>query len=170
MIQSSKHSSNHPQYNAIVAEERSLTLNHFTAEDAFDIGCQLRNRLREISENPAVVNIALANSQSVIFHAASRSGVLPDNDTWVARKRNTVLRWGVSSWAMNNKYQGDEAGFAAKFSLGARAAEFAIHGGGFPVRVKGVEGVVAVIVVSGLKQNEDHQVVVEALEKALESN
>jgi uncharacterized protein (UPF0303 family) len=33
-----------------------------------------------------------------------------------------------------------------------------------PVRVHGVEGIVAVIVVSGLKQHEDHQVVVEALE------
>jgi uncharacterized protein (UPF0303 family) len=148
-----------------VAEEVSLTLNHFTAEDAFTIGCAIRNRLRELSDSPAVVNIALANSQSVIFHAASRSGILPDNDTWVARKRNTVLRWGVSSWALNNKYKGDEGAFAAKFALGTRAGEFAIHGGGFPVRVKGVEGVVAVIVVSGLKQNQDHQVVVEALEK-----
>jgi uncharacterized protein (UPF0303 family) len=143
----------------------SLTLNHFTAEDAFSIGCSIRNRLRELSESPAVVNIALANSQSVIFHAASRSGILPDNDTWVARKRNSVLRWGVSTWALNNKYQGNEEAFAAKFALGTRAGEFAIHGGGFPVRVKGVEGVVAVIVVSGLKQDQDHQVVVEALEK-----
>jgi uncharacterized protein (UPF0303 family) len=112
-----------------------------------------------------VVNIALANSQSVIFHAASRSGILPDNDIWVARKRNTVLRWGVPSWALNNKYKGDAEAFAVKFGLGTKASEFAIYGGGFPVRIKGVEGVVAVIVVSGLKQDQDHQVIVEALEK-----
>lgn len=37
-----------------------------------------------------------------------------------------------------------------------------VHGGGVPVRVRGVEGVVAVIVVSGLKQDQDHMVVIEA--------
>lgn len=42
-----------------------------------------------------------------------------------------------------------------------------VHGGGVPVRVKDVEGIVAVIVVSGLKQHEDHQIVIEALEAFL---
>lgn len=48
---------------------------------------------------------------------------------------------------------------------GGTADEYAIHGGGYPVRVKGVDGVVAVIVVSGLKQEHDHQVIVEAVEE-----
>lgn len=52
--------------------------------------------------------------------------------------------------------------------LGDRAGQYAIHGGGVPVRVEGVEGVVGVIVVSGLKQHEDHQVVIEALEEFVE--
>lgn len=47
--------------------------------------------------------------------------------------------------------------------LGEKAGEYAIHGGGVPVFVKGVEGLVAVVVVSGLKQWDDHQVVVEEL-------
>ena len=50
------------------------------------------------------------------------------------------------------------------YMLGQTAGEYAIHGGGVPVRVKGVEGVVGVIVVSGLKQEEDHMVVIEALQ------
>jgi len=129
------------------------------------LGCALRNRLRDLSTKPAVVNISLANSQSVVFHATSRSGILPDNDTWVTRKRNSVQRWGVSSWALQKKYNGDEEAFAKKFSLGDRASEYAIHGGGVPVRVKGVEGIVAVIVVSGLSQDQDHQVIIEALDK-----
>ncbi|KAF2708701.1 DUF336-domain-containing protein [Pleomassaria siparia CBS 279.74] len=151
-------------YESIVAEELTLTLPHFTADDAFALGCALRTRLRSISPKPALINITLANSLSPLFHCASRPGVQPDNDTWVARKRNSVLRWGVSSWALNCKFKGDEAGFGKTFSLGDRAGEFAIHGGGVPVRVKGVEGTVAVVVVSGLKQDMDHQVVVEALE------
>lgn len=69
---------------------------------------------------------------------------------------------------MHVKLQGNEEAFAKKYMLGESAGTYAIHGGGVPVRVTGVEGVVAVVVVSGLKQEEDHMVVVEAL-KALKS-
>jgi uncharacterized protein (UPF0303 family) len=92
------------------------------------------------------------------------SGVSPDNEVWVARKRNTVLRWGCSSWLMGRKYAGDEALFAAKNGMdGLTASKYAIHGGGVPVRVRGVEGIVAVVVVSGLKQDEDHGVIIETV-------
>jgi uncharacterized protein (UPF0303 family) len=47
--------------------------------------------------------------------------------------------------------------------LGNNAGDYAIHGGGVPIRVTGVEGVVAVVVVSGLKQDEDHAVIVEVI-------
>ena len=68
---------------------------------------------------------------------------------------------------MHKKFGGDEATFAHKFALGPRAGEYAIHGGGVPVRVEGVEGVVAVVVVSGLKQEEDHMAVVEGMEDCI---
>jgi len=80
----------------------------------------------------------------------------------------TVLRFGKSTWFMHNKLQGDEVAFAAKYALGTRAGEYAIHGGGWPVRVRGVEGVVAVVVVSGLKQEQDHGVVVQCVAELLE--
>ena len=38
---------------------------------------------------------------------------------------------------------------------------------GFPIRVRDVEGIVGVIVVSGLTMQEDHKVIVEVLEKYL---
>ncbi|PLN78242.1 hypothetical protein BDW42DRAFT_187536 [Aspergillus taichungensis] len=66
-----------------------------------------------------------------------------------------------------------EGAFVRKFALGASggwgapADEYAIHGGGFPVRVTGVDGVVGVIVVSGLRQEDDHQVVVETVREFL---
>ena len=67
---------------------------------------------------------------------------------------------------MHVKMQGNEEAFAKKYMLGQEAGTYAIHGGGVPVRVKDVEGIVAVVVVSGLKQEEDYMVVVEEL-KAL---
>lgn len=70
---------------------------------------------------------------------------------------------------MHNKMQGDEGGFARKFGIGPESAGgYAIHGGGWPVRVRGVEGVVAVVVVSGLKQELDHGVVVMCVAELLE--
>ena len=63
--------------------------------------------------------------------------------------------------------KGDEEKFKARFQLGEQAEQYAIHGGGFPVRVTGVEGPVAAVVVSGLAQEEDHQVIVECLQAVL---
>ena len=58
--------------------------------------------------------------------------------------------------------------FAERFGLGERVGDYTIYGGGVPVRVKGVEGVVAVAIVSGLKPDEDHMVVVEAMEECIQ--
>ena len=74
-----------------------------------------------------------------------------------------MLRWGTSTWFMHCKFNGDEKAFAEKYGLGGTANEYAIHGGAIPIRVTGVEGVVAVVVVSGLTQDEDHAVVVEVI-------
>ncbi|KZT13178.1 uncharacterized protein LAESUDRAFT_808630 [Laetiporus sulphureus 93-53] len=152
----------------IAAEEARCIFSRFTADTAWTLGCMLRDRLRRASPKPAVINITLANSDQLLFHAATGPGTGPDNDTWVARKRRAVLRWGASTWALHNKYGGDEVLFASKFQLGARGGEYAIHGGGFPVRVKGVEGVIGVIVVSGLTMQEDHEVIVEVIEDYLQ--
>ena len=74
------------------------------------------------------------------------------------------MRFGVSSWGLHCKYNGDEPKFAAKFGMGPdQYSKYAIHGGGVPIRVKGVEGVVAVVVVSGLAQHEDHGVIVDVI-------
>lgn len=55
-----------------------------------------------------------------------------------------------------------------KFALGVNAGDYAIHGGGWPLRVRGVEGVVAVVVVSGLRQEQDHGIIVQAVSEMLE--
>jgi uncharacterized protein (UPF0303 family) len=143
--------------------DASLVLSHFNADDAWHLGNALRSRLISIP-TPVVINISLSNQNQTLFHTCTHSGITPDNDIWVARKRKTVLRWGMSSWYMHCKFDGDEAAFRDKYGLGATAGEYAIHGGGVPIRVKGVEGVVAVVVVSGLKQHEDHAVIVDVMQ------
>ncbi|KAM0561577.1 hypothetical protein ACHAPJ_002745 [Fusarium lateritium] len=148
------------------AESDSFTLASFTTEDAFELGNLLYARLYPFATQgkPTVISIALANSSQVIFQTVTGSGTAPDNEAWVRRKRNTVLRFGSSTWFMHNKFKGDEVAFAAKYGIAdSQKGDYAIHGGAIPIRVQGVEGIVAIVVVSGLKQDEDHGVIVDVI-------
>ncbi|KAF2184662.1 hypothetical protein K469DRAFT_579242 [Zopfia rhizophila CBS 207.26] len=145
-------------------EEKSFTFAHFTCEHAWVIGNILRNALRT-ADASAIIHISLSNN-IVLFHSPSMPGMMPDNEIWVQRKRATVLRWGHSSWYMQCKFNGDEKAFADKYGLGeGEKGNYAIHGGGYPVFVKGVEGPVGCIVVSGLKQEQDHGIIIKAVEE-----
>lgn len=143
----------------------SFTLESFTTEDAWELGHLLYARLLPFAaQKPTLISIALANSGQVLFQTAVGSGTAPDNEIWVARKRSSVLRWGSSTWLLHCKYNGDEEAFRAKFGMSEeQAGKYAIHGGAVPIRVKGVEGIVAVVIVSGLKQHEDHGVIVDVI-------
>lgn len=118
----------------IEVEDASLTFPAFTAHTAWHLGSLLRSKL-VASEKPVVINISLAQGNHCLFHCTTHPGTTPDNDNWVARKRNTVLRWGSSTWYMHIKFAGDETAFAAKYGLTTNAGDYAIHGGGFPVRI-----------------------------------
>ncbi|PSN59803.1 DUF336-domain-containing protein [Corynespora cassiicola Philippines] len=144
-------------------EERSFTFSHFTCEHAWVIGNILRNALRTANA-PAIIHISLSSNQ-VLFHSPSMPGMMPDNETWVQRKRATVLRWGHSTWYMACRF-GDERAFADYYGLGADdKGRYTCEGGGYPVFVKGVEGVVGAIVVAGLDGDQAHGVVVKAIEE-----
>lgn len=147
--------------------DHALAFPSFTAQTAWSFGAALRTKLLAFSK-PVVIDISLAHGQHCLFHATTHSGTTPDNDSWVSRKRATVLRFGSSTWYMHNKFAGDEPAFAAKYGLGPNAGNYAIHGGGWPVRVRGVEGIVAVVVVSGLKQEQDHGIIVQTAGEMLE--
>ncbi|ROW09320.1 hypothetical protein VPNG_05862 [Cytospora leucostoma] len=147
---------------SLKADGNSFIFDSFTVQDAWILGNLLRSRLLPFP-TATLISIALANG-TVIFQTATGSGVVPDNEIWVQRKRNTVLRWGNSSWFMHCKYDGDEAAFKAKSGMSEdQASKYSIHGGAVPIHVQGVEGVVAVVVVSGLKQHEDHGVIADVI-------
>lgn len=86
----------------------------------------------------------------------------------------------MSSWAMRQKIAAAssddkskvEAAFAQGRGLkssvpGGVPDDYAIHGGGFPIRVANVDQMVGVVVVSGLKQEHDHQIIVEVIKDFL---
>lgn len=81
----------------------------------------------------------------------------------MVRERATVLRFGCSTWLIHCNYMHSDAEtFLADFGIGPHeASRCATRGGGVPIRVGGVEGVVAVVAVTGLLEPENHGVISE---------
>lgn len=141
-------------------QERRLTFARFDFADAWALGCLLVD-LAAGRDLPVVVDIRRGDQQ--LFHAAL-AGSVADNDAWVERKVRVVRRYGASSYLVGRRLAAEGAVLDA--GMGVDPADYAAHGGAFPVRVPHV-GVVGVITVSGLPQAEDHALVVEAVEAFL---
>jgi uncharacterized protein (UPF0303 family) len=78
----------------------------------------------------------------------------------VRRKINTVARFHKSSYAVGLELQ--QSGSTLMEKQGLPAADYAVHGGSFPIRIAGV-GVIGAVTVSGVPQRSDHELVVESL-------
>lgn len=144
----------------IALQERELQFDRFDLDAAWQLGLVLR-RMAADRKLGVVIDITLFSMQ--IFYAALE-GATPDNPNWVRRKRNTVFRLFRSSYATGLSLLKQQTNLQAK--LGLPDAEYAAHGGSFPIVVKGT-GCIGAVTVSGLPQRDDHNLVVEALSEVL---
>jgi len=140
----------------ITQQERELILPHLDAQIAWELG--LRLRTMAVERKLAVV-IDVRRFGQPLFYAAM-DGTTPDNVEWVRRKSNVVARFHRSSYAIGLKEKiKNETLFETQ---GLPIADYATHGGSFPLAVAGA-GVVGSATVSGLPQRSDHELVIEAL-------
>ena len=140
----------------LLAQEETLTLRHFTNHDALRAGQYVIDRaLRE----QLSVAVELKRNGQRLFYAAL-DGTAPDQEEWIRRKSNVVLRHGHSSLYMRLYNESKNRSYHTMYAVDP--ADYADAGGSFPVRVAGV-GVIGTITVSGLSQEADHQLAVEAL-------
>ena len=98
-----------------------------------------------------------------VFHA-SLPGSSPENDWWMNRKARVVMKTGHSS--LYERVLAEETGVDWFAQHGVSEEEYAIHGGGLPINVKG-KGLVGVLLISGLPQVQDHLLGVEILTEFL---
>ena len=87
-----------------------------------------------------------------------------DNDEWIKRKMRTVYRFGHSSFYIGQRLKNKGKNIEEAYLI--PESEYSPHGGCFPVIVKNT-GLVGTITVSGLAQEEDHQMVVQAIREYL---
>jgi uncharacterized protein (UPF0303 family) len=137
-------------------QERELRLPGLDARVAWKLGVRLRAMAEE--RGLAVV-IDVRRFGQPLFYAALE-GTTPDNVEWVRRKSNVVARFRRSSYAVGLKLEAKKETLAEQ--QGLALADYATHGGSFPLTVEDA-GVVGSVTVSGLPQRADHELVVEAL-------
>lgn len=144
----------------IIKQEEALRFASFGEDDAWKLGSQMRQSAAS-RKLPLVIDIRVAG-RKLFFTALP--GTAPENEDWVQRKINVVMRQHKSSYRVgrellqNNKVL-DE-------SQGVLPIDYAPHGGCFPIHITSV-GVVGTITVSGIPQRDDHGFVVEQISKYL---
>jgi uncharacterized protein (UPF0303 family) len=140
----------------LLLEEEELQFTRFNADVAWQIGCEFAARAK--ADNlPITVDITQGDHQ--LFHL-SRPGTSTDNDEWVKRKTRIVYRFCHSSLYLGELLR--SKGKSVEEAYLIPEAQYAPHGGGFPVVIRG-SGMVGAVTVSGLTQEDDHQLVVDVL-------
>jgi len=140
----------------IAKQERELVFPEFDDDIAWKLG----SRLRELaSARRLPVAIEVRRFGQPLFYCAL-NGSTPDNAEWVRRKGNVVARFHRSSYAIGLVLKETNSTLAEKYELSA--ADYASHGGSFPLIVAGA-GIIGSVTVSGLPQRADHELVVEAV-------
>ena len=140
----------------IAVQERTLQFARFDEDIAWRLGMRVRE-------------LALARKLSIVFDVrrfgqplfyTAFAGTSPDNVEWVRRKSNLVARFHRSSLRIGLELQKLNMSMLEKHGL--ETADFAPHGGSFPITVSSA-GVIGSVTVSGLPGRSDHELAVEAL-------
>ena len=140
----------------LLQEEQELQFTKFNEDTARQIG----NLLVERSVRDSLpVTIDITRGDHQLFHVSLR-GTSADNDEWVKRKVRLVYRFGHSSFYMGQLLKSKGKRLEEAYLLSESL--YAPHGGCFPVIVKDT-GVVGTITISGLAQEDDHKLVVQAI-------
>jgi len=140
----------------VALQEHQLRLPRLDAQVAWELGFRVRTLAEE--RGLAVV-IDVRRFGQPLFYAALE-GTTPDNAEWVRRKSNVVARFHCSSYAVGLKLMAKNETLTEQ--QGLPLADYAVHGGSFPLAVEEA-GVVGSLTVSGLPQRADHELAVEAL-------
>lgn len=140
----------------IALQEQELQFAAFNEETAWRLGQRIRS-LAVARKLSLVVDVRRFGQP--LFYTAL-AGTTPDNVDWVRRKGNVVARFHRSSYAIGRELEEKKSNLFDRYGL--PIADYASHGGSFPLRVPGA-GVIGSVTVSGLPERADHQLAVEAL-------
>ncbi len=134
-------------------EHDELQFYSFSNSLALEVGLRIA-AVAEEKKYPITIDIE-KNSQK-IFHYACE-GTSRDNDRWIERKNRIVNHFGKSSSYIKALLEKNESTMENMFFLDSM--KYSAFGGAFPILIRNV-GPVGTITVSGLPDEEDHNLVV----------
>ena len=137
-------------------QEAAMQFEAFTAETALEIGLGLIDKAKNEKKK---ITIDITRHGHQLFHYAFE-GTSPDNDQWILGKIRVVNRFGRSSLYIGTLLKSLGKSMEEKYLISS--FEYRAHGGSFPIILKGT-GMIGTITVSGLAQEEDHAMVVDAI-------
>jgi uncharacterized protein (UPF0303 family) len=143
----------------IARQEAALRFNSFDYDAAWRLGLSLRELALSRRQSIVIDIRRFGQPHQPLFYTAL-AGTTPDNQRWVQRKSNVVARFHRPSYAIGLTLEQTSRTFSDRYNL--PDADYAAHGGSFPIHVAGT-GIIGSVTVSGLPQREDHNLVVEAL-------
>lgn len=145
---------------ALAQQENALQFTTFSSDTALALGLKVIELARQKQKS---ITVQISVNGKLLFQHAMQ-GATADQADWIRRKSNVVLRFGRSSYAVGCDYR--QRGVAFDQQKHLPAEEYAAFGGAFPILLRG-SGMIGTAAVSGLRQAEDHALLVEALQAVL---
>ncbi len=140
----------------VAAQEAQLVFDRFNDDMAYDIG----SRIREYGKSFDKGMVAGVFSWDRTMFWAATAGSTSANWSWATRKVGLVKAMFKSSYRVVLE-RGDKPRLLEP-QWGMDSTQYALAGGAFPIRVRGV-GIIGAAAVSGLHERDDHQLAVNAI-------
>lgn len=144
----------------VEAQEAELRFPSFSNTEAIALGAAIAEKARSRGQ---AITIDIRRAGQQLFHCAL-DGTTADNDQWALRKGRAVERFGHASFLLGLRLK--LTGVSVEEKHFVDPLEYSVHGGAFPIFLKGT-GLVGTVTVSGLPQEEDHALVVECIREFL---
>ncbi|AQX84665.1 heme-binding protein [Elizabethkingia bruuniana] len=135
---------------------RRIELESFSNRIAFDMGVKIIDLAKSRNQHIAVEICRL--NQTVFLYVDDTLPV--DKHNWLRRKANIARQFEESSLSVKNDLKEGSMNLEKTFGLDGK--DFLAKGGAIPIFVKNA-GMIAVVTVSGLHDEEDHNIIIEAL-------
>lgn len=144
------------QIEEIKSQQKMWEFTTFNEETAWEIGCRIRQKAKE-HHYPIAVSVTM-NRRRLFY--CSMPGAAAINDQRVRRKENLVYQFQKSSYEMALYLKVKQDSVANRYGLGSE--DYAAAGGSVPLLLRGT-GMIGAITVSGLSEQEDHELVVSTI-------
>jgi len=135
---------------------KKIELDSFSNRLGLEIGLAIVNLAKERNQNIAV-QVERLNHTIFLF---VDDNLPTDKHNWLRRKANVTKHFEESSLSVKNDLTNGKMTLEKTFALDEK--EYLAKGGSIPIFVKNA-GMIAIITVSGLHDEKDHKIIIEAL-------